>query len=231
MRSRPLKTLNLILSLSKDEAQIQAFSAACYSARFSNARESQIDYHAFLRRWPEPRMADGRRYAIRGRIHQHAPCGKSACRGFRRGGLSTEAMQAIARESNLSETVFVLPPRLPAHTAHIASSALDRTAVCWPSDDRSGDPACRWQDFRSRRHCDAPIVLEEGIGSIRVGVVGRRGQAPYAEFDVPKLPELAGAPAMEDRIPAASASRRKRSALPTTSRPNMTRASPSLSFL
>ncbi|MGA9549310.1 MAG: hypothetical protein WBS14_16770 [Rhodomicrobium sp.] len=29
MRSKPLKTLDLILSLSKDEAQIQAFSAAC----------------------------------------------------------------------------------------------------------------------------------------------------------------------------------------------------------
>jgi hypothetical protein len=29
MRSKPLKTLNLILGLSKDEAQIQAFSAAC----------------------------------------------------------------------------------------------------------------------------------------------------------------------------------------------------------
>jgi hypothetical protein len=31
MRAKPLKTLNLILSLSKDEAQIQAFSAACWS--------------------------------------------------------------------------------------------------------------------------------------------------------------------------------------------------------
>jgi hypothetical protein len=29
MRTKPLKTLNLILSLSKDEVQIQAFSAAC----------------------------------------------------------------------------------------------------------------------------------------------------------------------------------------------------------
>jgi len=29
MRFKPLKTLSLILSLSKDEAQIQAFSTAC----------------------------------------------------------------------------------------------------------------------------------------------------------------------------------------------------------
>jgi len=35
------------------------------------------------------------------------------------GGLTTESMQALAREFNLSETVFVLPPRLPAHTAQV----------------------------------------------------------------------------------------------------------------
>ena len=29
-------------------------------------------------------------------------------------GLSSQQMQAIAREFNISETVFVLPPRLPA---------------------------------------------------------------------------------------------------------------------
>ncbi|GAC1343189.1 MAG: PhzF family phenazine biosynthesis protein [Acetobacteraceae bacterium] len=34
-------------------------------------------------------------------------------------GLETEAMQAIAREFNLSETTFVLPPADPAHTAQV----------------------------------------------------------------------------------------------------------------
>src|SRR2546430_1088407 len=34
-------------------------------------------------------------------------------------GLDTARMQAIAREFNLSETVFVRPPRDPAHTAHV----------------------------------------------------------------------------------------------------------------
>ena len=34
-------------------------------------------------------------------------------------GLSTERMQAIAAEFNLAETTFVLPPRDPAHTAHV----------------------------------------------------------------------------------------------------------------
>ena len=34
-------------------------------------------------------------------------------------GLSTEQMQAIAAEFNLAETTFVLPPKDPAHTAHV----------------------------------------------------------------------------------------------------------------
>jgi trans-2,3-dihydro-3-hydroxyanthranilate isomerase len=34
-------------------------------------------------------------------------------------GLSTEQMQSIAAEFNLSETTFVLPPKDPAHTAHV----------------------------------------------------------------------------------------------------------------
>ncbi len=120
------------------------------------------------------------------------------------GGLSAEEMQAIAREFNLSETVFVLPPRLPAHTAYIRiftpSTELQFAghptvgAAIQLADDRISGAAA---------DCDALIVLEEGIGSVRVGVVGRRGHAPYAEFDVPKLPELSGAPAHDDRIAAA----------------------------
>src|SRR5205807_5258920 len=34
-------------------------------------------------------------------------------------GLSSEQMQAIAAEFNLSETTFVLPPKDPAHTAEV----------------------------------------------------------------------------------------------------------------
>ena len=34
-------------------------------------------------------------------------------------GLSSEQMQRIAAEFNLSETTFVLPPKDPAHTAEV----------------------------------------------------------------------------------------------------------------
>ena len=33
------------------------------------------------------------------------------------------------------------------------------------------------------------MVLEEGIGPVRVGVRLRPGAAPFAEFDAPKLPQ------------------------------------------
>src|SRR5437763_8205603 len=34
-------------------------------------------------------------------------------------GLTTAQMQSVAGEFNLAETTFVLPPRDPAHTAHV----------------------------------------------------------------------------------------------------------------
>ena len=39
---------------------------------------------------------------------------------------------------------------------------------------------------------DLIVVLEEGVGPVRVGVRLRPGSAPFAELDVPVLPEAAG---------------------------------------
>ena len=146
------------------------------------------------------------------------------------GGLSTEQMQAIAREFNLSETVFVLPPRLPAHTAYI------RIFTPYTELQFAGHPtvgaAIQLADDRisgAAADCDALVVLEEGIGSVRVGVVGRRGQAPYAEFDVPRLPELSGRRLMKTASRPLWAFRRKRSALPIIARRNTRPARPLLS--
>jgi trans-2,3-dihydro-3-hydroxyanthranilate isomerase len=49
---------------------------------------------------------------------------------------------------------------------------------------------------------DALIVLEEGIGSVRVGVRLRAGAAPYAEFDAPKLPEEGVTPPSAEKLAA-----------------------------
>jgi trans-2,3-dihydro-3-hydroxyanthranilate isomerase len=47
---------------------------------------------------------------------------------------------------------------------------------------------------------DAIIALEQAIGTVRVGVRLKAGQAPFAEFDAPKLPEMAGTLPARDRI-------------------------------
>ena len=74
-------------------------------------------------------------------------------------------MQAIAREFNLSETVFVLPARLPAHTAYI------RIFTPFTELQFAGHPtvgaAIQLADDRisgAAADCDALVVLEEGIG-------------------------------------------------------------------
>ena len=119
-------------------------------------------------------------------------------------GLEGTRMQRIAREFNLSETVFVLKPEHAAHTA--------RVRIFTPADELpfAGHPTVgtgallallRVPEPSGRG--DALIVLEEGIGIVRVGVRLRPGVAPYAEFDAPKLPAEAGTLPPVDRLAAA----------------------------
>jgi trans-2,3-dihydro-3-hydroxyanthranilate isomerase len=108
-------------------------------------------------------------------------------------GLDTAAMQKIAREFNLSETVFVQTPVNPAHSARIRifTPAVELPFAGHPTvgtaillADLKGQPGATSHD--------ALVALEETIGVVRVGVRFRPGQAPFAEFDTPKLPEALG---------------------------------------
>lgn len=118
------------------------------------------------------------------------------------GGLDDSAMQAIAREFNLSETVFVLPAESPAHTARIriftptqelpfAGHPTVGAAVCLARERLTGPG-----------EQDAVIVLEEKVGIVRCGVK-LNGATGFAEFDCPKLPEVAGTPPSKELIAAA----------------------------
>lgn len=100
--------------------------------------------------------------------------------------LASSQMQAIAKEFAISETVFVLPPANPAHSAKIriftpgqelpfAGHPTIGTAVLLAALKERGD--------------EALIVLEEGVGTVRVGVRQKPGEPSFAEFDIPKLPE------------------------------------------
>ncbi|MQT11468.1 PhzF family phenazine biosynthesis protein [Segnochrobactrum spirostomi] len=104
------------------------------------------------------------------------------------GGLTSEAMQAIARGFNLSETVFLLPADGPAHTAKMriftparelpfAGHPTVGAAVLLTLDRFEGDAAGR----------DAVVVIEEEVGPVRCGVATASNRAGYAEFDVPRI--------------------------------------------
>lgn len=106
-------------------------------------------------------------------------------------GLDGEAMQQIAREFNLSETVFLLPPENPAHTAR-ARIFTPGTELPFAGHPIVGSSVIlarkRWGAPEAGKEQDGIVVLECKIGIVRVGVVLRNGTS-FAEFDIPKKPE------------------------------------------
>jgi trans-2,3-dihydro-3-hydroxyanthranilate isomerase len=110
--------------------------------------------------------------------------------------LDSARMQTIAREFNLSETVFLLKPTNPTASAKVR--------IFTPTQELpfAGHPtvgtAVLLAEMRMATGAlvsdqDAIVVLEQNIGMVRVGVRLRPDQATFAEFDAPKLPEEAGA--------------------------------------
>ncbi len=114
--------------------------------------------------------------------------------------LDTQRMQSIAREFNLSETVFVLKPQNPAHSARVRIFT-PRSEVPFAGHPTVGTAALL-AELRSPgigNSQDAIVALEETIGTVRVGVRFRPGTANYSEFDAPRLPEeLGAAPEIEE---------------------------------
>ena len=107
--------------------------------------------------------------------------------------LNSAQMQSIAREFNLSETVFVLAAENPAHSAkvRIFTPSAELPFAGHPTVGTAILLTMLKAQFASGDG-DALVVLEQGIGIVRVGVKLRPGQLPYAEFDAPILPELTG---------------------------------------
>src|SRR5205814_9108374 len=86
-------------------------------------------------------------------------------------GLDAIRMQTIAREFNLSETVFVSKPQNHAHSARVRifTPAIEMPFAGHPT---VGTAALLDQlsSAAPSGHGAALIVLEEGIGPVRVGV-------------------------------------------------------------
>ena len=115
------------------------------------------------------------------------------------GGLETTAMQAIAREFNLAETVFVIPPAEPSRRARLRTFT---PAVELPF---AGHPTVGTAVLLGRLDAAGTreIVLEEGIGEVRCVVEPIDADRGRASFDLPRLPERIGP--IEDRVALAAA--------------------------
>ena len=120
-------------------------------------------------------------------------------------GLEGARMQTIAREFNLSETVYVLKPQQAAHTARVRifTPAAEMPFAGHPTVGTGALLAQLKAAAGAQGQGDALVVLEEVIGIVRVGVRLRPGAAPFAEFDAPKLPEDGGAAPPADELAAA----------------------------
>lgn len=104
-------------------------------------------------------------------------------------GINSSDMQRIAREFNLSETVFVLPPENPAHTAKLR--------IFTPTKELpfAGHPTVGSAVYLAKRTLgeisepsDIALLLEENIGLVRTGVLVQPGKTGHATFTLPSKP-------------------------------------------
>ncbi len=103
-------------------------------------------------------------------------------------GISPERMQAIAKELNLSETTFVLPPDDDANDY--------RVRIFTPGQElpMAGHPTVGTTHVLAREHlierggdgAETTIKLEEGVGTIPVRIEWREREARFIEMQQPR---------------------------------------------
>jgi trans-2,3-dihydro-3-hydroxyanthranilate isomerase len=115
-------------------------------------------------------------------------------------GLDSTSMQQIAREFNLSETTFVLPPENRKHTR--------RVRIFTPGGELgfAGHPTVGTAHVLAAIG-DIPltgdttrVVLEENVGPIPVAIRAEGGMPVYAQLSVARLPEVGPPPPATDRL-------------------------------
>ena len=101
--------------------------------------------------------------------------------------LTTEQMQVIAREFNLSETIFVRKPKDPAHTASVRIF-LPTAEIPFAGHPTVGC-AIHLAQKKYKPGCsfETTITLEEVAGLVPVKV-SRIGDVPRAQFTAPIIP-------------------------------------------
>ncbi|MEZ5585195.1 MAG: PhzF family phenazine biosynthesis isomerase [Candidatus Competibacteraceae bacterium] len=109
-------------------------------------------------------------------------------------GLSDKDIQRVAREFNLSETVFVFPPENADNTR--------RLRIYTPAGELpfAGHPTvgCAYVLAAIGKIPltgeITPIVFEEQVGPVKVWIRARDGQPVFAQLAVAKLPEFGPEP-------------------------------------
>ena len=113
-------------------------------------------------------------------------------------GLDTPTMQAVARELNLSETVFVLPPDDPAHTCRlrIFTPMLELPFAGHPTVGSAFLLAHAGVIPLDGTHTH--IVFEEGVGPVPVRLTHAAHAPLFAQLTTARLPSFdARAPSRE----------------------------------
>lgn len=109
-------------------------------------------------------------------------------------GLTDEQMQAITREFNYSETVFVFPPRESTNTC--------RLRIFTPGKELpfAGHPTVGCAFVLASIGAvplngdEQRIVLEEGVGPVHVSIRAHNGKPVFAQLTSAKLPEIKDPP-------------------------------------
>lgn len=114
-------------------------------------------------------------------------------------GIAGATMQLVARELNLAETVFVLPPENPRHhfKLRIFTPTTELPFAGHPTVGAAfllaadGHVALAGEETR--------IVLEEGVGPVPVMIRAREGRPVFSQLSAARLPEF------DDAVPSRDA--------------------------
>jgi trans-2,3-dihydro-3-hydroxyanthranilate isomerase len=117
-------------------------------------------------------------------------------------GLSTAQMQTIAREFNLSETTFVLPPESEDHTFRLRIFT-PKCELPFAGHPTVGTAFVLAASGRVRLAADsARVVFGEGVGPVPVSIRGRAGRPVFSQLTAARLPEWGPAPPPAETLAA-----------------------------
>ena len=102
-------------------------------------------------------------------------------------GLSTEQMQSIAAEFNLAETTFVLPPKDPAHTAHVRIFT-PKAEMPFAGHPNVGTAfvLARRGECHGRKITSDRLVFEEKAGLVPLDLTREQGTVVAARLAAPQ---------------------------------------------